>query len=315
MSLGRFAFALVTLALIPSVSACSADSGSSPAGAAPDAAADAAVDAVASEAGPDAGADASSGSDASDSAMTLTESEPNDGATVDEYDELPEGASMAGAVQEPGDIDVFRVQTQPGKLYRATLSVPTGSSLQGHLTVMDDGRNGKPAGDDFVKMAVVGTAASAEVVFIAMGQGAHFFAVRDARNVQGQTVGGPGFDYQLEVNEVAVTASIEASALSFPLQTSGLLDQPAGLRLFPFEGNAGTNVLFDVKATADADFRLFVFSKTEADWIARNDDRASGDPNPLIDAPLTASGSMWLVVENIDPAAASLGFALQGSLP
>jgi len=267
-------------------------------------------------ASPEAGSDAADGGVAdADGASELQESEPNGGATTDEVDDLPLGASLYGGIQDPGDSDVFRVQTQPGKVYRAKLDVPAGSSLQGHLTVIDDGRNGKVAGDDFVKIAVAGSAGSAELLFLAMGQGGHFLAVRDARNVQGQSVGGPGHDYVLSLLEADVSAGIEGAVLAFPSQSSGQLAHPAALALRPFDGAQGTDVVFDLTASGNSDFRLFVFSKTQADWIARNDDRSAGDPNPLIDAPLTASGSMWLVIENIEPEATTLGFSLSSSMP
>jgi hypothetical protein len=63
------------------------------------------------------------------------------------------------------------------------------------------------------------------------------------------------------------------------------------------------------------DGRLFIYSLTEQDWIARNDNRALDDPDPLIDAPLTADGAMLLVVENIEEQASALGYTLSTSLP
>jgi len=300
MSLVRCTVFLVCCGVFPQVAACSSDSGS---GATPG-----------DDSGVDAGSDGADVDGASDASTLLQETEPNNGATVDEYDDLALGAELGGSLQEPGDIDVFKIATEPGKVYRATLLMPAGSSLEGHLTVMDDGRNGKAPGDDFVKMAIAETTSSTDAVFLAMGQGGYFVAVRDSRNVEGGYVGGPGFDYQLSVVEIPTT-QVEKSALSFPAQQSGALDAPGGLHLYPFDGTAGSDVVFDVKATAEADFRLLVFSKTQGDWIARNDDRASGDKNPLIDAPLTASGAMWLVVENVDPVAASLGYELQASMP
>jgi hypothetical protein len=310
MSFARSCIAVTLFGAFAAIGACSSSGSSSSGTDVPDA--DAAPDVGSPEAGSDA---ADGGGGDADAPAALQESEPNGGATTEEVDDLPLGASMQGGVQDPDDTDVFRVQTQPGKVYLAKLDVPAGSSLQGHLTVIDDGRNGKVAGDDFVKIAVAGSASSAELVFLAMGQGGHFVAVRDARNVQGQSVGGPGYDYVLSVVEADVSSGIEAGTLVFPSQSSGQLAHPAALLLHPFDGAQGTDVLFDLAATGDADFRLFVFSKTQADWIARNDDRSAGDPNPLIDAPLTAGGGMWLVVENIEPEAKTLGFSLSSSMP
>lgn len=46
-----------------------------------------------------------------------------------------------------------------------------------------------------------------------------------------------------------------------------------------------------------------------------SDDRTVGDRNPLIDAPLTASGAMYLVVVNLEVAPADTRFTLSATLP
>jgi hypothetical protein len=55
-----------------------------------------------------------------------------------------------------------------------------------------------------------------------------------------------------------------------------------------------------------------VFSQSTGDWIARNDTGPMGN-DPLVDAPLFATGLMYLVVENITPEATVLGYSLSAS--
>jgi hypothetical protein len=246
---------------------------------------------------------------------TVNEKEPNDGKTDGEFNALPLSSMMLGAIGVPGDVDIFRFDATAGKAYTVSLELPSGSLLKGHLTVMDDGRDGHANGDDFVKI-VRGTSATIMADVLAMGQGGYYVVVRDSRNVDGQTpsVGAAGFDYKVWVVE-RPTQDFEGAALKFPVNLEETLASRGAMRLYPFDGTEGTDVLFDLKAKGDMDGRLLVFAKSTGSWIARNDDRAQGDPNPLIDAPLTASGAMWLVVENISETAANLSYTLDGTMP
>ena len=136
--------------------------------------------------------------------VLYTETEPNDGATADQYNALETGKLLTGALQSPGDADIFKIDTVAGALYRVTLNVPAGSALQAHLTVFDTGRGGHAAGDDFVKVGVLDGIGSLQLEWLAMGQGGYFVAVRDQRNVTGSQVGGEGFGYELSATTTAL---------------------------------------------------------------------------------------------------------------
>lgn len=268
--------------------------------------------------GPDATGQDASGQDATEEAEsgplpTLNEKEPNDGKVDGEFNPLPLGSSMVGAIQVPGDVDIFRFDATAGTAYTVSLEMPSGSLLSGHLTVMDDGRDGHQNGEDFVKI-VRGDSATITADVLAMGQGGYYVVVRDSRNVDGQSVGAAGFDYKVWVTE-RPTKDFEGAPLTFPANLEGTLASRGAMRLYPFDGTENTDVLFDLKAKGDMDGRLLVFAKSTGSWIARNDDRAQADSNPLIDAPLTASGAMWLVVENVSEKASDLSYTLDGTMP
>ncbi len=89
---------------------------------------------------------------------------------------------------------------------------------------------------------------------------------------------------------------------------------PGAIALYTFSGTAGQDVLVDMQATDDLDGRLYIVADATSDWIARQDDRRVSDHNPLIDAPLTASDNMTLVVESIAETPTNLGYSLTASL-
>lgn len=247
---------------------------------------------------------------------TIAEEEPNNGATLSEYNALALGTAATGAIGAAHDADVFRVPTLPGHVYRATLSAPAESLLAAHLTVMDSGRSNDPAGEDYVKMAV-GDGRPAVVEWIAMGdggEGGHFVIVRDDRNLGGPGVGSPAHTYELVVIELA-RDEVSGPALVFPATVDDALPSAGAVRLYAFDGTEGRDLRADLRASGGMDARLLVFAEATGSWIARNDDRSASDVDPLLDAPLTASGAMLLVVENIAPSATTLGFTLSCEMP
>lgn len=253
---------------------------------------------------PDATSDASADMT---SPTRVEEAEPNDGATLDEVNDFAVGTQMHGNI-DAADSDVFQLDAMAGSIYRITLTLDAGSQLDPHVTVFDAGRDGNNAGDDYVKIVRGST-----IEVLAMGVGGYFVAVRDARNVDGGSVGGTGFGYALDVDVVDPAAV--ATPLTFPDTLSGALTSAGAVDLWSFDGTEGMNVLFDFAANGDLDGRLLVFSTTQGSWIARQDDRTVGNPNPLLDAPLSASGPMFLVVENITEDATNLGYTIDASIP
>jgi hypothetical protein len=269
----------------------------------PDAAADAIVDSATDAIVDSAPADTST--------AMLEEMEPNDGTTTDEVNDLPVGATMSGTIDAAGDSDIFLVPTMGGRAYLISLTTP--GALMGHLTVIDSGRDGDPAGDDYVHLSGTGVAADVELDLLAMGDG-HLVAVRDVRSLDGGAgSGGPDHDYTLQVTELDPTSI--ATPLSLPGTTTGALSHPGAVQVYSFDGTEGTWVTMDLMPAGSMDARLFVVAEATGSWIARNDDRSAGDNTPLIDAPLTASGSMYLVVENIDEGAPSLAYSIESTLP
>ena len=259
--------------------------------------------------GADAGRFEDAGSDAGD--MPLAEQEPNDGTTLDEVNDLAVGERVFGNIALD-DADIFRVPTEGGRAYRVHLEVPAGSSLVGHVTVIDSGRDEEAPGQDYVQLSRDGAQSDVNVELVAMRAG-HLVIVRDARNVGGQGAGGDGHGYVLHVEEIDL--SLESEALILPATVQGELAHAGAMRVYRFSAANGMDLVADLQASGDMDGRLFVVSRTSGDWIARNDNRSNSDTDPLLDAPLFGSGEMLLVVDNIAEEAADLGYSLSVSAP
>jgi hypothetical protein len=141
-----------------------------------------------------------------------------------------------------------------------------------------------------------------------MGEGGYFLAVRDRRNVGTEAgAGGDDFNYELSV-EAVDKSQFSRGSVVFGGQQGDTLDGPAHLALYQLPGSKGDEIEIDIQATGDADLRALVYSETTRDWIARHDDRGINNTDPIIDAPLTAEGPFWLLIENIDETASGLGF-------
>ena len=237
----------------------------------------------------------------------VQETEPNDGTPIEAVNDLAVGAVMNGNI-DADDTDIFVVQTVPGRVYVATLTTPDGSSLQRHLTVLDNGRGGDAPGQDYVKISRDET-----LEIIAMGDGGHLFIVRDARVVDGNPGGGAGHAYQLQVIDLAATERV-AGSVNFGSPITGTLASAADVQLWTFDAVTGMDVVFDMNAP-NGDGRLFVFSVQGGDWIARQDDRTAGNPNPLLDAPLFGDGQMMLVVENIAEDTSNVSYTIDTAAP
>lgn len=247
-----------------------------------------------------------------DAPKPVVESEPNDGSTLDEFNAITVGESVTGTVGSAGDTDIFGFQTTVGHVYRVALTLPEGSTLQPHVAVIDDGRDGDPPGSDQVRTGR--GAAPIRIDLLAMGNGGYLVAVRDVRNLDTAAEGGAGFDYVVTVTEVPV-AEVTVEPLTSAMSASHALPYPGALHLYPFTGTEGEDVLVDVKATGGMDGRLMIYAEQTGSWIARNDNRSAGDRDPLIDAPLFASGPMLLVVDNIEDEATDLAYTVSTPAP
>lgn len=231
---------------------------------------------------------------------SLMEMEPNDGNELDEVNDLPVGERLGG-VLTLGDSDIFLVPTQPGAVYEVSLQT---TNIAHHITVIDYGRGGDSPGEDYVKISRGET-----LQFVSMGEGGHLVVVRDSNNVDGGMVGGDDFTYVVEVRELD-PATVTEGALTLGDELSGTLAAPSDVQIWTFDGTAGMDVVFDM-SMPNGDGRLYVVATATGDWIARQDNRAIDDPNPLLDAPLTASGAMWLVVEDITESGPPRAYTIQ----
>lgn len=249
----------------------------------------------------DTGADTSTGNN-------VQESEPNNGGTATEFNDLAIGDTVSGTITQD-DADIFHIQTTAGEVYRATITLADGSPLHPHLTVFDDGRNDKSPADDYVKIV---RGADQPLEFLAMGQGGYYVAVRDARTVDGGSAGGADYGYQLHVEQVPLV-DVTAGTLTFPATQHGTLASAGAVDLYQFDATEGTNLTVDLTAAGNMDGRLLVFAPSTGSWIARNDNRSATDLNPLLDAPMSAGGGLLLVVENITEQTTALGYQFTAS--
>jgi hypothetical protein len=249
--------------------------------------------------------------------QTLTEMEPNNGTTVDEVNNLPVTIPLTGAIADATDADIFLVPTLGGGFYRVHLQTDATSTLTGHLTVMDSGRDGDAAGSDFVRLsrtATPGANAAVTLEFMAMGDG-HLIAVRDLGALSGAGSGSNTHTYTLWVEKMDASEA-STSAFVAPTTIDGALTHAGDTAVYNFFTAADfEDFIFDYSTTGDMDGRLFVVAAATGDWIARNDDRGAGDTNPLIDAPMTESGDLYLVVDNINEEATGLNFSIAVSQP
>ncbi len=236
------------------------------------------------------------------STSSLSEHEPNDGTSTTEHETAKLAEQWLGAIGTAGDVDVYFVDVAPGQRLAARLQLGTGSELQPLLTVMDAGRNGKAAGGDYVKLA------TGDVQWVSMGQGGYYVIVRDARNVgSSATAGSPQHTYSLIIEAATPpVVTLHGSDTGYDVLAS-----PGAIQLYELDaGSGGGDLLFDVTRESQGgklDARVIVYSLTEADWVARQDDRSGSSVDPLVDAPIGA-GLHWLVVENVEPTATAFGF-------
>jgi hypothetical protein len=247
---------------------------------------------------------------------------PGGDAGDDEPETLDIGATQRGSVVDEQDQDAFHVLTTGGQPYRVHLSLPSCSQLQGHLTVIDDGRDGDLGGLDFVQISTTGTSSAVELEFIAMRDG-HYAVVRDGRNV-GQAGGAGGSDHVYDLRVEALSLDdVVIQDVTFPSTLTGTLPHAGAMHVYRFTSalqvgaDGGTtleDVIFDFSTTGDIDGRLFVIAEATNDWIARNDDRV-GSVDPRIDAPMTEQGTLYLVVDNVEPSASDLTYSIEASKP
>jgi hypothetical protein len=243
--------------------------------------------------------------------VLVDEREPNGGDPVTATNPLAVAGGARGVIDGPDDVDVFAVASTPGHVYRVGCAT-SGSPLDCHLTVLDDGRSGDAAGDDYVRLAAHPDGPDAALTFVALGQGGHYVIVRDARALAGAGRGGADFGYVVTMDDVTGEPGLSGPALAFPGSHDGALPSPASLQLHPLDAVEGADVVIDVAAAGDADLRAFVVSAATGDWVLRNDDRGA-DSDPLIDAFFPAAGPHLLLVEAVADDASDVRYTVTTS--
>ncbi len=246
---------------------------------------------------------------------TDEEVEPNNGNSDRDVNILPFNTEVRGAIAEPGDQDVFFLDTVPGRRYTVQLNAPLSSAIDGHITIIDTGRDGYAAGGDYQKLSSYPQGKNAQADFVALGEGGHFLLLRDRRNLGRATQGSENHTYQLRVTEAEPNDFMGvAPLLNTPVED--VLDSASALKLHAIEGSAEELLHVDVQATSfnDMNARVYVFSPQTGHWIARNDDRSGGNTDPLIDVRLTVSEPLLIAVENTNEDARNLRYTLLFSL-
>ncbi len=241
----------------------------------------------------------------------VDEEEPNGGDPVTATNRIALDQGVRGAVATANDADVYAFASTPGHAYRARC-VTDGSPLSCHLTVLDDGRSGDPAGDDYVRLAEKPTGPDAMLTFVALGQGGHYVIVRDARAVGGVGEGGNDFTYTLAIDDVTEDPTLRGVPLAFPEAHEGSLPEANSVQLHAIDAVENADVVLDIVATGDADLRAFVFSVASGDWVLRNDNRGSSS-DPRLDAFFPEGGPMVLLIEAVADDADSLGYTVTTS--
>lgn len=262
---------------------------------------------------PDAGADAGDVTDAGpdDDDAGANDDAGNgsgDGGLPVEPEELVVGEAVTGAITTSSEQDAYRAPTVAGRFYRVHVELPAGSLLQPHLTVLDSGRDDDNPGADFVQLSSAGSESDANLEFVASGDG-HIVVVRDQRNVgEGGGSGSEQHTYELWIEEQSAADASDGD-LTLPSTFQSALSHAGAIALYRFEAEQWQNALFELSADGDMDGRMTVIAESTGGWIARNDDQATA-LDPLIDAPLSEGGVLWLVVDNVNQDATDLGFTL-----
>lgn len=257
----------------------------------------------------DAGAqgadDAASGDDGA--VPSLTEKEPNNGASASDFQAVKVPAAIAGAIDPAGDTDVFRASLAAGDFYVWRLE-PTGAALSPHFGLIEK----DDAVPHFAAKAGKGAVVEQEQ-FVTMTSDWNA-VVRDATNVAGggAKVGGAGFGYTLTVRKEA-RASVPVVVGS---TTKASLKTPYQVALFALDLNSETALDVDVLAQRKApasslDTRLTLFDMSKKVWIATNDDIALDQSDSRLGSDALPPGKYMLVVDAVDAKGTDLSFELK----
>ncbi len=267
-----------------------------------------------SDSQPNQAADASSASPdgaSPDAALPLTEeSEPNNGDSVTDLNELTLPVAVHGAIGEADDLDVFAVDLVAGELLLWTLEAQGGEHAP-HLAIAEASNAAPPS------VGFANPGSTLQMHHFALKSGRHHFIVRDERNVPAASSaheGGPANQYQLRSS----APTINVSEVSIPQRLSATLGSRFDPVVMSFTLSQETDIKIEVTATrlaapSDIDSRLSLFYVTGNDWLITNDDLAQGQSDSMVTGLLPA-GEYRVVIDNINPSAANLDFEVDFAL-
>lgn len=244
-----------------------------------------------------------------DGAAATAESEPNDGTTADDVDLVTFPGSIRGAIDPAGDVDVFAATLPAGSRWRLRLDAEEGPFAP-HLVVVNHADEAPTS----LGLGAAGDVLALEQVIFASGR--HNFIVRDARNVPDSTgVGDATHGYTLTA-EPLDRAPIAATVPSMP---SGTLASPFAVAFYEFTLATETDVRIDVLARrlpspSSLDTRASLVRLDDGVRLGTNDDLVLGSQLDSRLEGVLPAGSYLLVIDNVDPAATSLGFAVDFAL-
>jgi hypothetical protein len=228
---------------------------------------------------------------------TITEQEPNNGATETEHNGITPPVVIQGAIGTADDIDIFSFSAQAGD--RLVVEVKSGGTLQPHLAI-NDPKSSLPPGP-----AVSAGPNDVMAEYYVVKPGLYMIFLRDRRNVgTSQHVGGPSFGYTVSVLPLTrppVQTSIGSQ------QSSSL--SPAGtIRVFSF--SAVQDDLLDLSVQVSppsvVDARLTLFHTGQKSWHGTNEDPL--EPTALLQGKMPFSGTYHAIVENVSGDATNLDF-------
>jgi hypothetical protein len=229
---------------------------------------------------------------------TITEQEPNNGATETEHNAITPPVLIQGAIGTADDLDIFSFTAQAGD--RLVVEVKSAGDLQPHLAI-NDPTSALPPGP-----AVSAGPGDVMAEYYVVKPGLYMIFLRDRRNVgTSQHVGGPSFSYTVSVLPLTrppVQTSIGSQ------QSSSL--SPAGtIRVFAF--SAVQDDLLDLSVqvgpSSSVDARLTLFHTGQKSWHGTNEDPL--EPSALLQGKMPFSGTYHAIVENVSGDSTNLDFS------
>jgi hypothetical protein len=223
------------------------------------------------------------------------ESEPNNGATVTEFNAMTLPGTMRGVIDPANDTDIFAVDLTPGQFWEWT-AAPS-SDLAPLVTLFDTNMNS--LNPTSIGYAAAGAPASLQHFVLRPGK--FVVAMRDARNrAPSQNKGGPGFGYALTAKRIA---SLPAIPVTFPSIKQGKLASVGAVDLYSFSGTMGKGFDIIVRALRKSppstlDSRLSLYDVTGNRAIITNDNVSTTITDSQVGGAAALTGDIIVIVDN-----------------